>query len=107
MRGVFMKRMIRAQLLAGCALLAPTVFVGTPALAQDTPTPTPAAPPSAGPAPAKGAPTDSGYVPDIVVVGTRADAATLQFRSSQPISVLSEEDLRHTAVHNVAEALGL
>lgn len=44
---------------------------------------------------------------DIVVVGTRREAAAIQFQSSHPISVLSEEDLRHTAAHNVAEALGL
>ncbi|WBO22833.1 TonB-dependent receptor [Sphingomonas abietis] len=43
----------------------------------------------------------------IVVVGTQAGARDLQFSSNQPIAVLSEDDLRHTAVHNVAEALGL
>lgn len=44
---------------------------------------------------------------EIVVIGTRKQAASIQFQSSQPIAVLSEEDLQHTAVHNVAEALGL
>lgn len=44
---------------------------------------------------------------EIVVVGTRAQATDLQLRSAAPISVLSNEDLQHTAVHNVAEALGL
>lgn len=44
---------------------------------------------------------------EIVVVGTRAEAVDLQLRSDKSISALSEEDLQHTAVHNVAEALGL
>lgn len=48
------------------------------------------------------APADS-----IVVLAKRSDAASLEFRSSVPVSALSQEDLQHTAVHNVAEALGL
>ncbi|MEH3046951.1 TonB-dependent receptor plug domain-containing protein [Sphingomonas adhaesiva] len=44
---------------------------------------------------------------DIVVVGNRYDATNLQMRSSNTVSVLSADDLAHTAVHNVAEALGL
>lgn len=44
---------------------------------------------------------------DIVVVGTRAQATDVQLASDKPIAVLSNEDLQHTAVHNVAEALGL
>ncbi|WP_246027525.1 TonB-dependent receptor [Novosphingobium umbonatum] len=43
----------------------------------------------------------------IVVAAKRADAAALEFRSIVPVSALSEEDLQRTAVHNVAEALGL
>jgi TonB-dependent receptor len=44
---------------------------------------------------------------DLVVVGTRTQATDLQLSSDKPISVLSDEDLQRTAVHNVAEALGL
>lgn len=44
---------------------------------------------------------------DVVVVGTRAQATDVQLASDKPISVLSNEDLQRTAVHNVAEALGL
>jgi TonB-dependent receptor len=44
---------------------------------------------------------------EIVVVATQEQAADVQLRSDKPISVLSNEDLEHTAVHNVAEALGL
>jgi hypothetical protein len=69
-----------------------------PALAQQAPQAAPQAADSDAPADAERA---------IVVIGTRKQAADIQFQSSHPISVLSEEDLRHTAVHNVAEALGL
>ncbi|WP_334183118.1 TonB-dependent receptor [Novosphingobium sp.] len=44
---------------------------------------------------------------ELVVVARRSQTADVQLNSSKPISVLSEEDLQHTAVHNVAEALGL
>ncbi|MBB3358111.1 MULTISPECIES: TonB-dependent receptor [unclassified Novosphingobium] len=74
-----------------------------PALAQQAPQAAPdAATDSAGDS---AAPADAERA--IVVIGTRKQAADIQFQSSHPISVLSEEDLRHTAVHNVAEALGL
>ncbi|WP_213979720.1 STN domain-containing protein [Sphingomonas sp. dw_22] len=45
--------------------------------------------------------------PAIVVVGTRDQASDLKTKASNTIDVLSAEDLSHTAVHNVAEALGL
>ncbi len=44
---------------------------------------------------------------DILVVGNRYDATDLQMRSANTTNVLSADDLAHTAVHNVAEALGL
>ncbi|WP_157190057.1 TonB-dependent receptor [Novosphingobium sp. Rr 2-17] len=44
---------------------------------------------------------------DIVVVGTRTQATDVQLASDKPVAILSNEDLQHTAVHNVAEALGL
>jgi TonB-dependent receptor len=43
----------------------------------------------------------------ITVVGTRAGADRAQFNAPTTISVMSAEDLEHTAVHNVAEALQL
>ncbi|MBA4807362.1 MAG: TonB-dependent receptor [Brevundimonas sp.] len=43
----------------------------------------------------------------ITVVGTRRDALRTQMESDNAISVLSADDLEHTAVHNVAEALAL
>jgi len=88
-RGAF-----RTQLLFGAAMTA-IVAVNPPvAIAQDTAQNAPSGP------------SDQRIV-EVVVVGTRRQASDLQFRAQQPISVLSEEDLRHTAVHNVAEALGL
>lgn len=44
---------------------------------------------------------------DILVVGTRADAGSSAFRSTQPVAMLSAADLQHTATHNAAEILGL
>ncbi|MFT4076166.1 MAG: TonB-dependent receptor [Asticcacaulis sp.] len=43
----------------------------------------------------------------VVVVGKRADASRLQMKSDNVVSVMSSDDLEHTAVHNVAEALAL
>ena len=52
----------------------------------------------------KKTPTD---IARVTVVATPYDAQTLQMEASNTTSVLSEENLRRTAVHNVAEALGL
>ncbi|MFT4198928.1 MAG: TonB-dependent receptor [Pseudoxanthomonas sp.] len=43
----------------------------------------------------------------ITVVTNRYDASTLKMNASNTVDVLSADDLEHTAVHNVAEALGL
>ncbi|MEI5688380.1 TonB-dependent receptor [Sphingomonas kyungheensis] len=84
-------------------LLAGTMTIcAAPALAQQEP-----AQAAAADATAAGASGRDDRAGDIVVIGTRKQAAAIQFAAAQPIAVLSEEDLRHTAVHNVAEALGL
>jgi len=44
---------------------------------------------------------------DIVVVGTRKQATNAKLSANNTVDVLSNEDLSHTAVRNVAEALGL
>jgi len=44
---------------------------------------------------------------DILVVGTRKQATDLKLNANNTVDVLSSEDLSHTAVHNVAEALAL
>jgi TonB-dependent receptor len=44
---------------------------------------------------------------EIVVVSNRFSARRAQLKAAQAISVLSESDLQHTAVHNAAEVLGL
>lgn len=44
---------------------------------------------------------------EIVVVGNRYQASNLQMKAQNTVNVLSAQDLQHTAVHNVAEALGL
>lgn len=56
------------------------------------------APPSAEP---------SDTIDSLVIVAKRNDAAKTQMRAANAIAVLSAEDLDHTAVHNVAEALGM
>lgn len=44
---------------------------------------------------------------EVVVVANRYEAATAQINAVNTVSVMSADDLAHTAVHNVAEALGL
>lgn len=44
---------------------------------------------------------------DILVVGTRKQATNAKLSANNTVDVLSNEDLSHTAVRNVAEALGL
>lgn len=46
-------------------------------------------------------------IDSLVIVANRNDATKTQMRAATAISVLSAEDLEHTAVHNVAEALGM
>src|SRR5690348_17016963 len=83
------------------AVIAAQVCRTEPALAAD-PAPAPApdatgtttAPPNAG-------------LEEIVIATTRYEATDLQLNSSNAVSVLSAKDLADTAVHNVAEALGL
>jgi len=71
----------------------------------------PAAAPAADTAPAADAPTAgskaSNSLNEIVVVGNRYQAARAQIRATNTQNILSAEDLSHTAVHNVAEALAL
>ena len=49
----------------------------------------------------------AGDTTDVVIVGTRFSAKTMQLKSDNSISVLSAADLQHTAVHNAAEIMGL
>ncbi|QNH11071.1 TonB-dependent receptor [Xanthomonas sp. SI] len=44
---------------------------------------------------------------NITVVANRYDASNLKMNAVNTVDVLSANDLQHTAVHNVAEALGL
>lgn len=50
---------------------------------------------------------DSTEVAAVTVVGTRKDAMRTQMAADNAVSVMSADDLEHTAVHNVAEALAL
>ncbi|GAA0543938.1 TonB-dependent receptor [Rhizomicrobium palustre] len=59
------------------------------------------------PSMAETADTSSETIETVRVVGTRQSADALQLRADSTISVLSSQDLEHTAVHNVAEALQL
>jgi TonB-dependent receptor len=51
--------------------------------------------------------SDASLRDSILVVGNRYQAAAAQVRAINTINVLSADDLSHTAVHNVAEALAL
>jgi TonB-dependent receptor len=79
--------------LSGAAL-------ATSAAAQ-TSTPAPAS------APVATAPDKTTTMDEIIVVANRYQAAAAQIKATNTINVLSAEDLSHTAVHNVAEALAL
>ncbi|CAN7576158.1 TonB-dependent receptor [Caulobacter sp. LjRoot300] len=63
-----------------------------------------AAEPTAEPAADAG---DATMVDSLVIVAKRNDAAKAQMNALTPVAILSAEDLEHTAVHNVAEALGM
>jgi len=49
----------------------------------------------------------AGQLNEVLVVGNRYQATDRQLKATNTINVLSATDLQHTAVHNVAEALGL
>lgn len=74
---------------------------------SDAQAPDGAPPGTSGLAPADGAATGIDQQNGIVVVGTRNQAANLKLKANNTVDVLSNEDLSHTAVHNVAEALAL
>lgn len=91
-----------------CAIIGSTAV---PAFAQQAQTP-----PADAAATAQGAP--QGTVPPakpekavqmkgLSVVANRYDATNMRMDSVNTVEVLSANDLQHTAVHNVAEALGL
>ncbi len=56
---------------------------------------------------AETAAADPTEIDSVVIVANRNDAAQAQLKSATAVSMLSAEDLEHTAVHNVAEALGM
>jgi TonB-dependent receptor len=71
-----------------------------------------AAPAAAPAAPADAAAATAGSkagntMNEIVVVGNRYQAARAQIKATNTQNILSADDLSHTAVHNVAEALAL
>ena len=100
-----------------------TALVSGPLMAQTTSTPEPAAPvaasaaaPATAQADDQATPGKPGSKPQVTqaktlkavsVVANRYDASTLQMNAQNTVDVLSASDLQHTAVHNVAEALGL
>jgi TonB-dependent receptor len=51
--------------------------------------------------------SDATTIDSLVIVAKRNDAAKAQMNALTPVAILSAEDLEHTAVHNVAEALGM
>jgi TonB-dependent receptor len=103
------------RLLAGSQLVivrqdSQSVVLKAPGATDDTTGQAGAAMSGVGAGDYGSAPTDraeGGNAGDILVVGTRTQAGNLKLRASNTVDVLSNEDLSHTAVHNVAEALGL
>jgi TonB-dependent receptor len=91
----------KSWLLSGAAILGglavQQMLCAPAALAQD-------ATPATAPAPPAAQSTTMG---EIIVVTNRNQAAAAQIKAMSTINVLSAEDLSHTAVHNVAEALAL
>jgi TonB-dependent receptor len=92
---------LKSKLLAGAMALTGVAFA-TSALAQ---TAAPAAAPADAPVATAADKTTTMDV--IIVVANRYQAAAAQMKATNTINVLSAEDLSHTAVHNVAEALAL
>ncbi|MFD2783471.1 TonB-dependent receptor plug domain-containing protein [Novosphingobium pokkalii] len=92
----------RSRLLLSGSTLMLALAAQVPAHAQTLPPAAPAAPATPG----TSAETEGQLGASIVVVGNRYQAATLQMRSANTVNVISAQDLQHTAVHNVAEALG-
>ncbi|WP_413624015.1 TonB-dependent receptor [Luteibacter sp. Lutesp34] len=84
-------------------------FLGEPVLAQQS------APSADAPAAAGGNKADKGknekdkavQLKALSVVANRYEATNIRMDSVNTVDVLSANDLQHTAVHNVAEALGL
>jgi TonB-dependent receptor len=101
------RKAVKARLMAGAVAFG--AVASQSAYAQTAPAAEATVAPAAAPAPA--APPAEGDLPKntggIVVVGNRYQATSLQMRSNNTVNVLSAADLAHTAVHNVAEALGL
>ena len=90
------RRMFQTTLLAMATAVSGQSFAATgPGASEGTGS-------SAAPSASGGTVTD---LNEIVIVANRYEAADLQMKSDNAISVLSAEDLANTAVHNVAEAL--
>ena len=88
------------------ALCAALGSVVAPAFAQQVPSQTAeTATSEQGKAPAK--PDKAVQMKALSVVANRYDATNMRMDSVNTVEVLSANDLQHTAVHNVAEALGL
>jgi outer membrane receptor for Fe3+-dicitrate len=96
----------RSRLLLSGSTLMLALAAQVPAHAQTLPPAAPAAPAPPSATPGTSAETEGQLGASIVVVGNRYQAATLQMRSANTVNVISAQDLQHTAVHNVAEALG-
>lgn len=56
---------------------------------------------------ATGSSENTDTIETVQVIGTRMQAKEAQFNAPSTVSIMSSEDLAHTAVHNVAEALQL
>lgn len=82
------------------AVIAAQLCRTEPALAAD-------AAPAADANSSKSTAPTSGGLEEVVIATNRYEATDLQLNSSNTVSVLSAKDLADTAVHNVAEALGL
>ncbi|WP_244909685.1 TonB-dependent receptor [Nitrospirillum viridazoti] len=99
MRHTMLKDVLLCGAMAGALLAAPTIHAAE-ASAPATPAP------NAADAGALDASTD-GTLDEILVFANRDQADTAKIRASNTVDIMSAAELEHTAVHNVAEALGL
>ncbi|MDE1150805.1 MAG: TonB-dependent receptor [Azospirillaceae bacterium] len=91
-----LKDVLLCGAMAAALLAAPTIH------AADAATPTPASAEAA-----TAAAGDASDLQEILVFANRDQADNGKMRASNTVDIMSAADLEHTAVHNVAEALGL
>ena len=91
-------------MIARCSLLRPSLLAQALCLSLCALCGHAAAQETQATAPAKG---EMATLDKVTVAATRYNATDMQMAATNTVNVLSADDLKTTAVHNVAEALGL